>query len=117
MIYMFMFIFIHFKSTYIVLCVFNQYFDISAMKFRFQKYKNMESHCRNIVISNDVTFNDQSVLYYDCYWSLTDGNYNGQSHILDFEATDDYVVNRGRYYFNIPSAQMLSRLMSTKILV
>ncbi|CAK1554237.1 unnamed protein product [Leptosia nina] len=85
-----------------------------TMKFRFQKYKNMESHCRNIVISNDVTINDQSVLYYDCYWSLTDGNYNGQSHILDFEATDDFVVNRGRYYFNIPSAQMLSPTISEK---
>lgn len=80
------------------------------MKFRFQKYKNMESHCRNIVISNDVTINDQSVLYYDCYWSLIDGtSNNGQSHILDFEATDDVVVNRGRYYFNIPSAKMLSK--------
>ncbi|XP_038209715.1 uncharacterized protein LOC119830690 [Zerene cesonia] len=79
-----------------------------TMKFRFQKYKSKESHCRNIVISNDVTINDQSVLYYDCYWSATDSNYNGQSHILDFEATDDVVVNRGRYYFNIPSSQMLS---------
>lgn len=78
------------------------------MKFRFQNHKSVESHCRNIVISNEVTINDQSVLYYDCYWSLTDGNYNGQSHILDFEATDDSVVNRGQYYFNIPSAQMLS---------
>lgn len=78
------------------------------MKFRFQNHKSVESHCRNIVISNEVTINDQSVLYYDCYWSLTDGNYNGQSHILDFEATDDSIVNRGQYYFNIPSAQMLS---------
>ncbi|CAH2048369.1 unnamed protein product, partial [Iphiclides podalirius] len=81
-----------------------------TMKFRFQfsKYKSVENHCRNIVISNNVTVNDQSVLYYDCYWPVADGNPNGQSHILDFEATDDVVVNRGQYYFNIPTAQMLS---------
>lgn len=69
---------------------------------------NVESHCRNIVISNDVTINDQSMLYYDCYWSLTNGDYSGHSHMLDFEATDDVVVNRGRYSFNIPTAEMLS---------
>ncbi|XP_046965702.1 uncharacterized protein LOC124534079 [Vanessa cardui] len=85
-----------------------------TMKFRFQKFMNVESHCRNIVISNDVTINEQSMLYYDCYWSLTDGDYNGQSHILDFEATDDVVVNRGRYNFNIPSAEMLSPTISEK---
>ncbi|XP_049873013.1 uncharacterized protein LOC126371723 [Pectinophora gossypiella] len=82
-----------------------------TMKFRFQlaKPKHLQNHCRNIVLSNEVTVNDQSVLYYDCYWSTTDGNYTGQSHYLDFEATDENrVVNRGQYYFNIPSAQMLS---------
>ncbi|XP_041978778.1 uncharacterized protein LOC121732854 isoform X2 [Aricia agestis] len=81
-----------------------------TMKFRFQKYKStaIVSYCRNIILSNDVTFNDQSVLYYDCYWALTEGNNIGQSHILDFEATNDGVVNRGRYYFNMPSADMLS---------
>ncbi|XP_032517765.1 uncharacterized protein LOC116770413 [Danaus plexippus] len=80
-----------------------------TMKFRFQKdsVKYEEGHCRNIVISNDVKINDQSVLYYDCYWSITNGNYKGQSHVLDFEATDDYVVNRGKFYFNIPTAAML----------
>ncbi|CAG4940495.1 unnamed protein product [Parnassius apollo] len=81
-----------------------------TMKFRFQfsKHKSVENHCRNIVISNNVTINDQSMFYYDCYWPVADGNPNGQSHILDFEATDDAVVNRGQYYFNIPTAQMLS---------
>ncbi|XP_045536526.1 uncharacterized protein LOC106709208 [Papilio machaon] len=81
-----------------------------TMKFRFQfsKQKNSDNHCRNIVISNNVTINDQSMFYYDCYWPISDGNPNGQSHILDFEATDDVVVNRGQYYFNIPTPQMLS---------
>lgn len=80
------------------------------MKFRFQdKYRDMKNHCRNIMISNDVTIDDQSVLYYDCYWPKTDDK-DGQSHILDFEAaTDDGSVNRGQYYFNIPSAEMLSK--------
>ncbi|XP_026735093.1 uncharacterized protein LOC113498993 [Trichoplusia ni] len=80
-----------------------------TMKFRFQdKYRDMKNHCRNIMISNDVTIDDQSVLYYDCYWPKTDDK-DGQSHILDFEATtDDGSVNRGQYYFNIPSAEMLS---------
>ncbi|KPJ16552.1 hypothetical protein RR48_08143 [Papilio machaon] len=80
-----------------------------TMKFRFQfsKQKNSDNHCRNIVISNNVTINDQSMFYYDCYWPISDGNPNGQSHILDFEATDDVVVNRGQYYFNIPTPQML----------
>ncbi|VVD02022.1 uncharacterized protein LOC126972792 [Leptidea sinapis] len=86
-----------------------------TMKFRFQKYNNIqESHCRNIVISNDVKINDESVLYYDCYWSLTDANYNGQGLMLDFEASDDVIVNRGQYLFNIPSAQMLSPTISAK---
>lgn len=83
-----------------------------TMKFRFRKFMNVESHCRNIVISNDVTINDQSMLYYDCYWSLTNGDYSGHSHMLDFEATDDVVVNRGRYSFNIPTAEMLSTTIS-----
>ncbi|CAH0715796.1 unnamed protein product, partial [Brenthis ino] len=98
----------YYSVNYTVLNITFSNIKWKTLKFRFQKYDNKESHCRNIVISNDVTINDRSVLYYDCYWSLTDGNYNGQSHILDFEATDDVVVNRGRYYFNIPSAQMLS---------
>ncbi|XP_047503516.1 uncharacterized protein LOC125048722 isoform X2 [Pieris napi] len=102
------------SNNYTVLNITFSNIKWKTMKFRFQKYNKKESHCRNIVISNDVTFNEQSVLYYDCYWSLTDGDYNGQSHILDFEATDDYVVNRGRYYFNIPSAQMLSPTISEK---
>ncbi|KPJ15524.1 Nucleolar complex protein 3-like [Papilio machaon] len=82
-----------------------------TMKFRFQfsKQKNSDNHCRNIVISNNVTINDQSMFYYDCYWPISDGNPNGQSHILDFEATDDVVVNRGQYYFNIPTPQMLTK--------
>ncbi|KAJ2948897.1 hypothetical protein O0L34_g5829 [Tuta absoluta] len=87
-----------------------------TMKFRFQQRKNglkssqneERNHCRNIVLSNDLMVNDQSVLYYDCYWSIPDGNYSGQSHILDFEASDDKNVNRGQYYFNIPSAKVLS---------
>ncbi|KAG7308897.1 hypothetical protein JYU34_006167 [Plutella xylostella] len=83
------------------------------MKFRFQRRKDLRNHCRNINIARNVTINDQSVLYYDCYWSMAD--YSGQSHILDFEATDDnQVVNRGQYYFNIPSAAMLSPMVKTE---
>lgn len=80
------------------------------MKFRFQdKYSNMKNHCRNIEISNSIPIDDQSVLYYDCYWPKTD-NRDGQSHMLDFEATtEDKIVNRGQYYFNIPTADMLSK--------
>lgn len=87
------------------------------MKFRFRKFMNVESHCRNIVISNDVTINDQSMLYYDCYWSLTNGDYSGRSHMLDFEATDDVVVYRGRYSFNIPTADMLSEYIKVLICI
>lgn len=81
-----------------------------TMKFRFQdKYRNMHNHCRNITIANDFTVDDQSVLYYDCYWPKSDDK-ETQSHMLDFEATaEDKSVNRGQYYFNIPSAAMLSR--------
>lgn len=80
-----------------------------SMKFRFQdKYKTTKNHCRNIVISNDFTVDNQSVLYYDCYWPKVDHK-EGQSHILDFEATaEDLSIYRGQYYFNIPSPQMLS---------
>ncbi|KAM3962599.1 uncharacterized protein ACR2FA_003225 [Aphomia sociella] len=80
-----------------------------TMKFRFHDPGRPNSgHCRNIVISNDVTIDDRSVLYYDCYWSYADGNYNGSSHFLDFEASDDSSTNRGQYFFNIPNMQMLS---------
>ncbi|XP_045773284.1 uncharacterized protein LOC123872795 [Maniola jurtina] len=104
----------YYSVNYTVLNITFSNIKWKTMKFRFQNHKNVESHCRNIVISNEVTINDQSVLYYDCYWSLTDGNYNGQSHILDFEASDDYVVNRGQYYFNIPTAEMLSPTITEK---
>lgn len=79
------------------------------MRFRFQdKYRNSNNHCSNITISSNLTVNDQSVLYYDCYWPKSDDR-DGQSHMLDFEATaEDSSVNRGQYYFNIPSAEMLS---------
>lgn len=79
------------------------------MKFRFQRYSHSAiiNHCRNILISSGVTLNDQSVLYYDCYWSVTDGNYNGQNYMLDFEATVDDIINRGQFYFNIPTVKML----------
>lgn len=80
-----------------------------TMKFRFHDPNRLNSyHCRNIVISNDVTIDDRSVLYYDCYWSYTDGSYNGSSHFLDFEASDDTSTNRGQYIFNIPNMQTLS---------
>ncbi|CAB3261144.1 unnamed protein product [Arctia plantaginis] len=80
-----------------------------TMKFRFQnKYRNIKNHCRNIMIANDFTVDDKSVLYYDCYWAKTDEK-DGQSHMLDFEATtEDKSINRGQYYFNIPTAEMLS---------
>lgn len=79
------------------------------MKFRFQPTTFLKNHCRNIVLSNDFKIDDRSVLYYDCYWSSTDGDYKNTSHILDFEATDDKMkVNRGQYFFNIPTNQMLS---------
>ena len=80
------------------------------MRFRFQdKYRDIKNHCRDIKMSNEVTINEDSVLYYDCYWPKTDDR-DGQSHILDFEATaEDKTVNRGKYYFNIPSAEMLSK--------
>ncbi|CAH0691678.1 unnamed protein product [Spodoptera exigua] len=80
-----------------------------TMKFRFQdKYRETKNHCRTITISNDITIDDESVLFYDCYWPKTDDR-DGQSHTLDFEAVaDDKTVNRGKYYFNIPSAEMLS---------
>lgn len=83
------------------------------MKFRFQRYSHsiMKNHCRNIIISSDVTLNDQSVFYYDCYWSVSDGNYNGQNYMLDFEASDDKVVNRGQFYFNIPTGKMLGEFI------
>lgn len=79
------------------------------MRFRFQdKYRDLRNHCRTITISNDAVIDDQSVLYYDCYW--TNGEVTlGQSHILDFEAYGDGVVNRGQYHFNAPSAEMLSK--------
>ncbi|KPI98649.1 hypothetical protein RR46_04622 [Papilio xuthus] len=80
----------------------------TVLNITFSNIKWKNNHCRNIVISNNVTINDQSMFYYDCYWPISDGNPNGQSHILDFEATDDVVVNRGQYYFNIPTPQMLS---------
>ncbi|XP_063826214.1 uncharacterized protein LOC135075693 [Ostrinia nubilalis] len=82
------------------------------MKFRFQPTTFQNRHCRNIVLSNDVTIDDRSILYYDCYWSHTDGDYNNTSHILDFEATSDKSVSRGQYYFNIPNMQMLSPFIS-----
>lgn len=69
----------------------------------------MKNHCRNIMIANDFTVDDKSVLYYDCYWARTDEK-DGQSHMLDFEATaEDKSINRGQYYFNIPTAEMLSK--------
>lgn len=79
------------------------------MRFRFQdKYRDTRNHCRVINIAKDVTIDDQSVLYYDCYWTTTDDR-DGQSHTLDFEATyEDGMVNRGQYYFNVPTAEMLS---------
>ncbi|KAJ8721860.1 hypothetical protein PYW08_004262 [Mythimna loreyi] len=86
-----------------------------TMKFRFQdKYRDKKNHCRDITMSNEVTINEDSVLYYDCYWPKTDDK-DGQSHILDFEATaEDQTVNRGQYYFNIPSAEMLSQTTTEK---
>ncbi|KAJ0176821.1 hypothetical protein K1T71_008000 [Dendrolimus kikuchii] len=79
-----------------------------TMRFRFQnKYRDTKNHCRNIVISKDVTIDDKSVLYYDCYWPTIDDK-DDQSHTLDFEAANDKSVYRGRYYFNIPSAKSLS---------
>lgn len=79
-----------------------------TMMFRFQPTNYQNNHCRNIVLSNNFTIDDRSILYYDCYWSLTDGDYNNTSHILDFVAHDGITENRGQYYFNIPNMQMLS---------
>lgn len=83
------------------------------MKFRFQRYgygqSIMKNHCRTIDLTSATTLLDQSVLYYDCYWSLTDGYYDEQTYMLDFEATDDSVVNRGQYRFTIPTRKMLSK--------
>ncbi|RVE44703.1 hypothetical protein evm_010661 [Chilo suppressalis] len=79
-----------------------------TMKFRFQPTNAQRNHCRNIILSNNFTIDDRSILYYDCYWSYTDGDYNNTSHILDFVATDGSTENRGQYYFNIPTMQMLS---------
>ncbi|CAG9786546.1 unnamed protein product [Diatraea saccharalis] len=79
-----------------------------TMKFRFQPTNYQSNHCRNIILSNDFPIDDQSILYYDCYWSFTDGDYNNTSHILDFIANDGTEENRGQYYFNIPTVQMLS---------
>lgn len=80
----------------------------TTMKFRFQdKYRDMKNHCLNIVISKDLTIDDQSVLYYDCYWPMVE-DADLQSHVLDFEAANDWSVYRGQFYFNVPSATMLS---------
>ncbi|XP_047029571.1 uncharacterized protein LOC124637274 [Helicoverpa zea] len=81
----------------------------TTMKFRFQdKYRDQKNHCSNIMISNKITLDDKSVLFYDCYWPKTDRS-DGQSHMFDFEATAaDGSVNRGQYYFKVPSADMLS---------
>lgn len=78
------------------------------MKFRFQREQRRRNHCSSIAISNNVTVNEQSVLYYDCYWSTMMDSDSGQSHILDFEAANGTFVNRRRFNFNIPSAAMLS---------
>ncbi|XP_053609235.1 uncharacterized protein LOC128674592 [Plodia interpunctella] len=84
-----------------------------TMKFRFHDPSRPNSyHCRNIEISKDAAIDERSVLYYDCYWSITDGDYNGTSHYLDFEASTDYSTNRGQYFFNIPNMQMLSTKVS-----
>ncbi|KOB77171.1 Uncharacterized protein OBRU01_02521 [Operophtera brumata] len=81
-----------------------------GMRFRFQdKTTDLRNHCRHINISNNAPIDDRSVLYYDCYWPKTDDK-EGQNHILDFEAEDENrVVNRGQYYFNVPTAEMLSK--------
>ncbi|KAI8436535.1 hypothetical protein MSG28_010066 [Choristoneura fumiferana] len=96
---------VNYRRKYTVLNITFSNIKWKTMKFRFEEAR--QNHCRNIVLSNEASFNDQSVLYYDCYWpeSLESA---GQSQILDFEASDDNVVNRGRYYFNVPSVQMLN---------
>ncbi|KAL4705943.1 hypothetical protein ACJJTC_017525 [Scirpophaga incertulas] len=84
------------------------------MKIRFQPTNYQNNHCRNIVLSNNFTIDDRSVLYYDCYWSYTDGDYNNTSHILDFVAENNAAQYRGQYYFNIPNMQMLSPYVTEK---
>ncbi|XP_013187914.1 uncharacterized protein LOC106132893 isoform X2 [Amyelois transitella] len=83
-----------------------------TMKFRFHNPNRPNSyHCRNIEISKEAAIDERSVLYYDCYWSVTDEN-NSSSHYLDFEASTDYSTNRGQYFFNIPNMKMLSTTVS-----
>ncbi|KAG6449019.1 uncharacterized protein LOC115442813 [Manduca sexta] len=86
----------------------------TTMRFRFQdKFREARNHCRNILISKDVTVDDRSVLYYDCYWPISN-LHEDQSYILDFEANNTWGVYRGQYYFNVPSAEMLSHSVSEK---
>ncbi|XP_072948971.1 uncharacterized protein [Epargyreus clarus] len=104
---------VSFKTNYTVINITFTKINWKTMKFRFARNGN-NVHCRNIALSNDLKFDEQSVLYYDCYWHVSTPNTKGQSHVLDFEATDNTVVNTGRFHFNIPSASMLSPNITEK---
>lgn len=100
---------LNYNQSYTVLNITFSNIKWKTIKFRFEEQSKKpfkQTHCRNIVLSNEAHIDDQSVLYYDCYWPDSN-NSVVRSHILDFEASDDNVVNRGQYYFNVPSAQML----------
>nr|XP_034832254.1 uncharacterized protein LOC117989061 [Maniola hyperantus] len=80
------------------------------LKFRIEKLGSRPANrlCSNLFISDNMKLDDRTVLHYDCYKSLTDGSYNGMTHVLDLEATDGTVVDRRKFLFYIPSARMLS---------
>ncbi|XP_047991506.1 uncharacterized protein LOC125230411 [Leguminivora glycinivorella] len=105
---------LNYNQSYTVLNITFSNIKWKTIKFRFEEQSKKplkQTHCRNIVLSNEAHIDDQSVLYYDCYWPDSIDSV-GRSHILDFEASDDNVVNRGQYYFNVPSAQMLSNTVN-----